>query len=56
MKPKFTCGALHSTNIANVPLAHSAWVPRGAARGRTRIGMDSCYEEQDKNEKAGKGQ
>ena len=56
MKPKFTCEALHSANITNIALADSAWVPRGAARGRARIGVDSCDEEQEKNEKTTKGQ
>ena len=57
MKPKFTCGALDGTTaFADVPLAATTWVLDGAARGRTGIGVDSCYEEQEKDEKAREGQ
>ena len=57
MKPKFTCGALNRTTaFADVPLAATTWVLDGAARGRTGIGMDSCHEKQEKNEKAREGQ
>ena len=56
MKPKFTCGALNRTAaFADVPLAASTWVLDGAARGRTGIGMDSCHEKQEKNEKTREG-
>ena len=57
MKPKFTCGALDGTTaFADVPLAATTWVLDGAARGRTGIGVDSCHEEQEKDEKAREGQ
>ena len=57
MKPKFTCGALNRTTVfADVPLAATTWEPSGAARRRTGIGVDSCHEQQEKNEKTREGQ
>ena len=53
MKPKFTCGTLYGIGIY-IRVTSSAWVTGGTAR-RARIGMDSCNEEQEKNEKAGEG-
>ena len=57
MKPKFTCGALNGTTaFADIPLAATAWVLDGAARGRTGVRVDSCHEKQEKNEKTREGQ